>query len=1362
MPSLFDVNEQSVADVSERPSPRESFTAEPVKDGGQKSTSVAPAGQAILEAIGTMQTILTPVITQAARPESNNANNSQDAKHNPYYPRVVARAYAPNPSFKFSSFTPLALDLLNSRANSPNFSPTTSTRLTTLVRACEAEDDFFITLSQITSLWSLDRNKVYALMGHLSPAIIDQGCLTFRGMLDIHGKTQSSLDVWLAKFPASIDAMLRAPVRYMQTIAVVGAFLRSLARKWEKFLKAVATRKYPALMDELICIFLCMSPIAQKILSIDSRKMITMTQGTSSMYADRALALDQAQHYPAPGVMIGLPQSSFFENIIKANAEIIELYRSALVQSETGILTCPKNLQSDAREESTFDSNQHFQHLQTQISTNNIRPHPVAPIRQAEEPAFDTSAIRRNSAPDTSIPRGTTVADVSGTPPTNGQAQVANGSPRIDTNKRAQSITTMPPISQASLPSTHQLQQMTTARHVTDQQRWEAQQQQQQQQAQLAAQLQNQMQQLQTQYAQVPISIQNATLPHTEQGAFQFQYVRPTGEPLYSQYTPGQPPLSQQPTNVTPTSLKDQSALLAFQQEQQLRELKRIHMLQRQQMLDQSSRASTHKQAEGTQHIAEQTRYGQQVQQGQHGQPSQQWQYLAQQPMQQPPQQLMQQPPQQLMQQPPQQPMQAQQAPRTVHAQRAFQEQQLQRMQHLQHNPQAFPQYSHQVQQSVLSQQENSALSAQQPQQLRVATQTRDTNQIVYAQQNPTSQNFLYNVYMQMQQQRVQDKQRGNQTDASTIPQSKTPFLENLCQPRPLITNVTTQAGSPTGSPAPGQSLEPQTVLSAPALLSLQSPNSAPHNPDSLQLNVRTREQSINVAAAAGNISNQHQKEARILTQQASHSVQGPSRFQPELQSVQGQVLQRPANTAVSAQMRPTSQVQSPRPLQEARQAHLYIVPPAGTTIPRIEFPYFSTELRAVQMSLMQLDRRDPSQIIIDKESKKLVPPKTDHPMFYQYIQQMAAGPDPTPMSKTIHTLQFSVTKEEHALRSQKSTPKGQLLPIETLFDGSLDYRVRCCVAQRSEKTMTESDWVISDTKWPVNIFIQVNGTPVFARRQSHNGKDLSITITELVQEGVNRVEVVIPEESHKSGPRPNFFFGVEIIETAHRHRIIWNIEKFGKRDASVTVDEINARLQRAAPGDDDFVVLQDSISVDLADPFSAKTFQIPVRGEQCRHIECFDLINWLNTRPCGEPLSICQHVFDCQCPKLHEPTLAYKWRCPICFKDARPSSLRVDQFLMNVRSELEKSDKLGKVKSILVGLDGNWNPVATTDNDIKDSDIGEEVAAGKRKMDDKIDTQPPHKYTRTTLGSAVATSAPRTTSAVQTARDIDVIEIQD
>ncbi|EPE09743.1 miz zinc finger domain containing protein [Ophiostoma piceae UAMH 11346] len=442
--------------------------------------------------------------------------------------------------------------------------------------------------------------------------------------------------------------------------------------------------------------------------------------------------------------------------------------------------------------------------------------------------------------------------------------------------------------------------------------------------------------------------------------------------------------------------------------------------------------------------------------------------------------------------------------------------------------------------------------------------------------------------------------------------------------------------------------------------------------------------------------------------------------------------------------------------------------PPKGTIIPLGEYPHEPSDRRAVAMSLAQARCRSPSRVIVDADTKKAVRPELAGTRFYQFVQRLALGPAPTPARLYTYHLEFFVTEEEYALRAVKVTPEGELLPVEKHFDGSLQYRLRCCKGRAQGAATTESDWVTMNTSWPTNIFIKVNSHVVTARRKTHNGRDLPADITRLVRVGVNKLQVVISAPPQQPANSKLYIMGVDVIETASHQRVRSQIENYGVQDASITLNEIIGRLQRSASDDDDFALLQEDLSVDLADPFSARIFNTPVRGAQCQHMECFDLENWLKTRP-SKPPQTCQHLVDCRCPKTPEPTLPDKWRCPICSRDARPASLRIDQFLVDVRRTLEATGKLGRVKSILVAKDGTWKPVVEDeDDDFDDDDDGTGQAADRPGLSAKKDKgkkraaasplrgEPAPKSARFSLGSGPVPGA----SGRRLSQAVEVIEL--
>jgi len=390
-------------------------------------------------------------------------------------------------------------------------------------------------------------------------------------------------------------------------------------------------------------------------------------------------------------------------------------------------------------------------------------------------------------------------------------------------------------------------------------------------------------------------------------------------------------------------------------------------------------------------------------------------------------------------------------------------------------------------------------------------------------------------------------------------------------------------------------------------------------------------------------------------------------------------------------------------------------IPPQGYTIPRSEWPYDAADKKCLVMGLHQADLRSPKRVLragSDAAAKREGEPTE---RFYQSVKGFALGPTHVPVRWKVYNYEFYVSKSDAALLSSREVPSGSLLPQCDYFNGSLRYRLRLCAADKrhgsnAKPTMSESTWTITDTTWPVGICLMLNDKPLTVRRQRYNGKDLPVELTHLVQPGRNTLRL-----GH-SGPGPRrrdeteYFVGIEVIETMSHSTAVDYVWKHGFVATSETKEKIRARLQGSGRGDDECSFEQKELAVDLADPFSAKIFDVPVRGATCTHIECFDLQTWLNTRP-SKVADPCQHQTDCSCNKSPEPSLPEKWKCPICFGDARPSSLRIDGFLLVIRNQLEEEGKLN-TKSVLVSADSTWQAVIEADDD-DDSDMEGDGAEG-------------------------------------------------
>lgn len=263
-----------------------------------------------------------------------------------------------------------------------------------------------------------------------------------------------------------------------------------------------------------------------------------------------------------------------------------------------------------------------------------------------------------------------------------------------------------------------------------------------------------------------------------------------------------------------------------------------------------------------------------------------------------------------------------------------------------------------------------------------------------------------------------------------------------------------------------------------------------------------------------------------------------------------------------------------------------------------------------------------------------------------------------------------------------KDQPLGSTSAVRELAQGSLQYRVRCIEVKTDEAAIPVSDWVVAECTWPPTIFLEINDRILEVRRKRQHGKDIPIDITPYIaastSHDVNRIQVSLlrPGKPHKD---TRFGFAVEVVEVLH-HQQILDLLLMNHIPIIDTVRKIKASLSGlVGHDDDDITMITSDLTIDLTDPFMAKIFDIPVRGTNCLHRECFDLETFLATRT-SKP----KHP--------EEPCMIDVWKCPLCAKDARPYSLQIDDYLAWVRGKLEADGKLD-CKSITVNSAGQWGP---------------------------------------------------------------------
>ncbi|XP_020019568.1 zinc finger MIZ domain-containing protein 2 isoform X4 [Castor canadensis] len=95
--------------------------------------------------------------------------------------------------------------------------------------------------------------------------------------------------------------------------------------------------------------------------------------------------------------------------------------------------------------------------------------------------------------------------------------------------------------------------------------------------------------------------------------------------------------------------------------------------------------------------------------------------------------------------------------------------------------------------------------------------------------------------------------------------------------------------------------------------------------------------------------------------------------------------------------------------------------------------------------------------------------------------------------------------------------------------------------------------------------------------------------------------------------------------------------------------------------------VEQTAIKVALKCPITFRRIQLPARGHDCRHIQCFDLESYLQ--------------LNCE---------RGTWRCPVCNKTALLEGLEVDQYMLGILIYIQNSD----YEEITIDPTCSWKPV--------------------------------------------------------------------
>jgi hypothetical protein len=198
-------------------------------------------------------------------------------------------------------------------------------------------------------------------------------------------------------------------------------------------------------------------------------------------------------------------------------------------------------------------------------------------------------------------------------------------------------------------------------------------------------------------------------------------------------------------------------------------------------------------------------------------------------------------------------------------------------------------------------------------------------------------------------------------------------------------------------------------------------------------------------------------------------------------------------------------------------------------------------------------------------------------------------------------------------------------------------------------------------------------------------------------------------------------------------------VEHIKANSDDLTMAEIKMRTRAELINARDATLSDATLSVDecvvsLKDPMSSQRMTAPGKGNNCEHVECFDLVTFLRATLRATRFSQRSQCADLKkhptCHPLHTKEkhvgrcdYCKHWRCPICRKPLALNQLEYDAFIADVLSKTNAERVRVKPK------DSHWEPERAPPrppprNDETDSEDEEAEAFARR--DEGIKTEAP------------------------------------
>ncbi|XP_055690592.1 zinc finger MIZ domain-containing protein 1 isoform X2 [Lutzomyia longipalpis] len=213
------------------------------------------------------------------------------------------------------------------------------------------------------------------------------------------------------------------------------------------------------------------------------------------------------------------------------------------------------------------------------------------------------------------------------------------------------------------------------------------------------------------------------------------------------------------------------------------------------------------------------------------------------------------------------------------------------------------------------------------------------------------------------------------------------------------------------------------------------------------------------------------------------------------------------------------------------------------------------------------------------------------------------------------------------------------------------------------------------NTNWPASVQVSANAIPLIIDRGEPKMSHRPLYLKAVCQPGRNTIQITV------SACCCSHLFVLQLVHRPSIRHVLQGLLRRNLLAAEHCVNKIKCHFQQVAattnrppdgaeaanPQNGDNPADTPSQTVTLKCPITFKKISLPARGQECRHLACFDLESYLQ--------------INCE---------RGSWRCPICNKSALTETLEVDQYMWAILNSLSTQD----VDEVIIDNGANWKAV--------------------------------------------------------------------